>query len=1221
MPGVGIAIGAVVASIKTAIAAGGFLASLIKAAVAIALNVGLSLLQQALNKKKTPGIKADATVGGHEPLSFIVGSWSTPGHLEYVNSWGDSNKTLVQVFTLGDLPVTSISNVIWMNNERIVLDTENEHAEYGYPALDQYAGWLWVKFRDGSDETADSYLLDKFGSDPDRPWTEDMVGVGIPVAIVTTNLNRNLFNGIPRFRFEVEGIKLYDIRKDSTNGGSGSHRWSDPDTWEFSDNFAVIVYNIIRGIQYDGAWFYGGQTIAAERLPPAAWIAAANECDVAIPLADGGTERQFRAGMEIACSNQPLDVIDEFLSGCQGRLSEIGGVYKMHVGAPTGSALFITDDDIVVTDGQTLDPFPSIDQTVNGITATYPEPAEAWEIKEAPPLYNPDLEADDIDRRLVKNVRFECVRYGTQVQRLMKAMLLDARRFRTHVITLPPEAWLLEPGIDYISWTSTRNGYSDKQFLVVGIEGGPGLNQIASLREVDAADYAWSTDDEIETTYSPVGPFAVTPQAMTGWAVEAFDLSGRPSIRVSYTGDELDIYAIELQVRRVSDEEIVFSGTIPYSQDTETAYTNLNGVFAPNTQYESRARFVPLSDRETAWSGWESVTTQNLLIQGSDIADNVIDRANLMTTFLAELDGAKETLNDRISNLQDLVQQLGQLVAAGDETNYRDIEFQKVTYNNNFAQAFQYIDLLTTETEAIATTITGVQASLTALEDDVSDNTTAITGNASAITTLQASVTDINDTLTAQADSITTLESEIDDNTASITTLNSTVVTLSDDLDTLGTTVSAQATSISSLSTTVGDNTADITSIQTSIDGINASWVMAVEVNETAGYIQLQGAKQTDGSTVYDITLAADRITFTGQIENILRNGSFDANGEAVDPVAKDDILFWGMATSRIPYVRVIDDTDGNFPSGWPTPYALELHSSTSNGGRVENDYDTADGARGSYGYTVEAGEMYVFEVTATTDKATDAILFMSMRHMASGGTSTTALTPEEGDDYVNVSPSGITTYRRTYTIPSDGKVFVRLDVSSGASNNHHVFITKARLLVTRDGSVIIPGTLHGNRIIANTVDTEYLVAKAITTETINDYAVVDPTLVDVAGGVDDIAGTSFYDWHVALEESLFIQLPAGYEANLCAIDFFGMTYSSGAKQFDSYIEIWDNAAMVHTGGSYGGSSDQAVSGCTMVPITGTGSFVEYRFRMYWTGEDSTIVLRQRSMLIAVYRR
>ncbi|TXR46351.1 hypothetical protein [Phyllobacterium endophyticum] len=59
----------------------------------------------------------------------------------------------------------------------------------------------------------------------------------------------------------------YDIRRDSTNGGSGAHRWDNPATWEPSDNPVVLIYNIIRGIYYGTEWVYGGQNLPAYRLP------------------------------------------------------------------------------------------------------------------------------------------------------------------------------------------------------------------------------------------------------------------------------------------------------------------------------------------------------------------------------------------------------------------------------------------------------------------------------------------------------------------------------------------------------------------------------------------------------------------------------------------------------------------------------------------------------------------------------------------------------------------------------------------------------------------------------------------------------------------------------------------------------------------------------------------------------------------------------------------
>src|SRR5690606_11651499 len=236
-------------------------------------------------------------------------------------------------------------------------------------------------------------------------------------------VNRELFPGQMRYLFEPPVLSFYDLRKDTSAGGSGSHRWSDPSTWEPTTNPMVVIYNIIRGIYYGvpGAWewVFGGQNLPAFRLPASSLMVAMNECDRAIDLADGGTEPQFRCGMEITGEMEPLAVIEELLKSCSGRLAEVGGIFKPVVGVPASSVYSFTDGDILVTREQGFKPFPPLDDTYNGIEATYPEPLEAWSRKDAPARYSDELETLDGDRRLVAGVNFPAVPYGTQVQRLM----------------------------------------------------------------------------------------------------------------------------------------------------------------------------------------------------------------------------------------------------------------------------------------------------------------------------------------------------------------------------------------------------------------------------------------------------------------------------------------------------------------------------------------------------------------------------------------------------------------------------------------------------------------------------------------------------------------------------------------------------------------------------------------------------------------------------------
>jgi len=465
--------------------------ALVSTALTIGLSYGASLLQKAwMPVQEKVGVTVDISTGDDIPVTAIMGRYATAGTRVYGGTFGNPGKTpngyLVEVIELGNLPCTGLQS-LWINEAPATLLTAEEHAVFGYPVEEfrRQKDYCWVKFFDGTQTTASSYLTSKFGSHPDRPFTPDMIGRGCPYAIVTSRFRESVHKGAPKCVFELGSVKLYDIRKDSTNGGSGSHRWDNPETWGPSTNPIVLAYNIIRGMYYGDEWFYGGQNLAAFRLPSSSWIAAANECGTIISLSGGGTEPAFRAGYQINGSERPLEAVAKIAKACNARIAEVGGIFKVLVGAPGSAVYSFTDDDILITDGQSFEPFPTLDDTVNAIEATYPEPQERWASKDAPARYDVSLEEADGNRRLPSSVAFEACPYPNQVQRLMEAMLKDARRFRQHSFHLPPDAYALEPN-DVVSWTSERNGYSNKKFLVVSINGAATMNQLVWLKEIES---------------------------------------------------------------------------------------------------------------------------------------------------------------------------------------------------------------------------------------------------------------------------------------------------------------------------------------------------------------------------------------------------------------------------------------------------------------------------------------------------------------------------------------------------------------------------------------------------------------------------------------------------------------------------------------------------------------------------------------------------------------
>jgi phosphopantetheine adenylyltransferase len=734
------------------VAANPLLAAAISYVIGAGIAYGVSLLSQALfgvdEQTQTQGVELNVQMGDDKPMSFIAGTSATAGKRKYIGAWGKDGKTpnafMTDVIEVGNIPAVG-QPVFWVDDQKVTVLWGEPPVEQGHPVLEYRKDgkdYLWFKYYDGTQTAAEAFLLAKFSADPDRPYKSTMIGRGCPYFVATARLNQDFFPQQPVYLCEAPLSAWYDLRKDSSVGGSGSHRWDNPATWEPSDNPVVLIYNITRGVYYGDEWVYGGQNLPAFRLPASNWMAAANECDRLIPLAGGGLEKQFRCGTEVTCDMEPLSVIEKLKKACNGRVAENGGIFKMLVGAPGAAVYSFSDGDILVTKGQTYTPFPGLDATYNGIEATYPEPLEKWATKDAPARYSLDLEAQDGNRRLASGVIFEAVPFSVQVQRLMKLLIEEDRRFRIHSFYLPPDAFPLEPN-DVVSWTSVRNGYVNKKFLIVRIDGERGMLQLAVLKEIDPSDYDWSTDEQVPTSAGPVGPIVNPSHPMFGWqALPATldDGSGprRPTIEVFYAGDQDGVDRIRIEVYQKDTGSLWFEGEIPYDAPLDEQYSSkLVGVFAPNTDYLVRGIFVSNIGKNFTWSGLIDVTTFDIRLGIDDIyPDGLTDAVKAsMTAHLAWQAESSHFAQDQIEHSAALANELSaqsalniitirsqvgavsakyesQIITVATETeaNAARIETVNTQIGESIAEVVSTISAVSTELESVANLVNVVSA-------------------------------------------------------------------------------------------------------------------------------------------------------------------------------------------------------------------------------------------------------------------------------------------------------------------------------------------------------------------------------------------------------------------------------------------------------------------------------------------------------------------------------
>jgi hypothetical protein len=154
----------------------------------------------------------------------------------------------------------------------------------------------------------------------------------------------------------------------------------------------------------------------------------------------------------------------------------------------------------------------------------------------------------------------------------MKADIAEARRFAEHSLVLPPDAAILEP-LDAVSWTSARNGYTAKGFECFEVaDDQTRLLQALVIRERDAADHVWTTDDELPWSVASTVTVLPVAQTLEDFAVashEIEDAAGnprRPAIRATWDGVDQDgVDGVEILLKGVLGQAEGVEGEVAHA--------------------------------------------------------------------------------------------------------------------------------------------------------------------------------------------------------------------------------------------------------------------------------------------------------------------------------------------------------------------------------------------------------------------------------------------------------------------------------------------------------------------------------------------------------------------------------------------------------------------------------------------------------------------------------
>lgn len=384
----------------------------------------------------------------------------------------------------------------------------------------------------GSDtQTVDTYL----NSIKPTEWDSSHRLRGCAYLVVTLDLEDPRFQGgPPNLTCRVKGKKLYDPRKDSTNGGSGSHRYNNPATWEWSDNPALCTRDWIvgeYGMAHDNADVVDSFTIAA-----------ANACDVTFSFNIGitsFTQPTYRCN-GVATTEEAREAVLDKLADSMAGFAVYGAQWQIIAGAWTAPVMALTDDDL---DGQieVIQAGAGIDELFNGVRGTYIGIDSASPTDFQPYQNSTFVTADG--EPLWQDVALPFT--NTKIHCSNIARVLTERSRNSQVIQYPAKlrAWPLQIG-DRVTVTSTEYGITTpKTYRVTDWQFGLSAPVTLALQE-DAAD-AYDTVDAAVADPTPntdlPAPWLVealalaTPQSGTNHLIRADDGTITTRVWVSWS--------------------------------------------------------------------------------------------------------------------------------------------------------------------------------------------------------------------------------------------------------------------------------------------------------------------------------------------------------------------------------------------------------------------------------------------------------------------------------------------------------------------------------------------------------------------------------------------------------------------------------------------------------------------------------------------------------------